>query len=240
MKTISSLVTFLLLAASCSAQIMGVGNRKVMHVASIVPSIVQSKSTGSSGSVTTLALTSPVTAGNVLVGVIYQGLGATLTFTDTQGSIATSLASVNLATDEDTLTIVCAPITSSGTDTLTFKANGSTGSVLATAYEVHNATCTQDVTAVSHNALASTSCNSGSMTTSTANDLLIGACGIDGTDTAAIMAGSGWTGALNAGNTGHPLLLSEYQIGTSPGSFTATSATIPSEEQGSLLVALKP
>jgi hypothetical protein len=211
-------------------------------VVGTAPTIVQSKSTGSGGGTTTLAMTSAITAGNVLIAVIYQASGVTLTFTDTQGNTASILASVDLTTDGDRVSIVCAPITTGGSDTLTFKTNGTTGSVLATVYEAHttHGTCTQDATAVHTDTLSSTSCSSGPMTTSTSNDLLIGGCGLDGTQTATIAAGSGWTSSLNAGNTGHPLLLSEIQIGTSPGSFTATSATVASEEQGSLLVAIKP
>jgi hypothetical protein len=207
------------------------------------PSIVQSKSTGTGGSTGSLALTSSVTAGNVLLATIYGGSAAsTLTFTDSLGNTATMIASTSLATDDDTVAIACAPVATSGSDTLTFKINGSSGLVLANIYEVHNSTgaCTQDVTAVHLNTTGATACNSGSMTTSTANDLLIGAGGLDGTQTTTIAAGSGWSGGLNAGNTGHPLLLGEYQIATSPGSFTATSGTIASEEQATVMVALKP
>lgn len=207
--------------------------------APVVPSIVQSKSTGTSGSGGTVAFTSPVTVGNVLLAAIYGGsAGSTLTFTDSLGNTATVLASAGLAGDDDAVAIICAPITTGGTDTLTFKVNGSSGLVIATAYEATNATCTQDVTAVHTNTNSVTSCNSGPLTTSTANDLLIGACGSPGT-AAGIPAGSGWTG-ITGGNTGASLLLSEYQIGTTPGTFTATSGTFVSEEQASILVALKP
>lgn len=205
-----------------------------------VPTVVQSTTTGSSGSATTVTMPGTVAAGNILVAAIYQGIGTTLSFTDTQGSIAAALGSVNLATDGDTLTIVCAPITSSGADTLAFQVNGATGPALAVVYEVNGAICTQDVTAVHTNTTSVTACSSGAMTTSTANDFLIGNCGMDGTSTATVAAGSGWSGGLNAGNAGHPLLMSEYRVGTTPGSFTATSGTIPSQEQGTILVALKP
>lgn len=206
------------------------------------PSVVQGQSTGSAGSAGTLTLTNTVTAGNILVAVLYGGSNATstLTFTDSFSDTGSMIASSGLATDDDTIAIACSPIAATGADTLVFQVNGTNSPVLAIVYEVANATCTQDVTAVHTNTLAATSCNSGPMTTTTANDFLVGVCGLDGTQTAAIAAGSGWSGGLNAGNTGHPLSLGEYQIGTSPGSFTATSGTISSEEQGTLLVALKP
>ncbi|HEX4286633.1 MAG TPA: hypothetical protein VHZ28_16185 [Terracidiphilus sp.] len=204
------------------------------------PTVVQSKSTG------TLAefvdLDTPLTAGNVLVAAIYGTPGHTLSFTDSLGSAATMIASSELTTDGDGIAIACAPITAGGSDTLTFTDNGSGANVPAVIYEVHNATCTQDVTAVKSNTLASTSCNSGAITTTTANDLLIAVCGTDATNTATITAGSGWSGGLNAqlDSPTRPLVMSEYQIGTSPGSFTATSGTFTSEEQATLLVALKP
>jgi hypothetical protein len=204
------------------------------------PTVVQSQSTGSAGSTAGMVLTSPVTIGNILVAVMYGGsAGSTLTFSDSFTDVATMLASASLATDDDTVAVACTTLSQSGAVTLSFLVNGTGASTLATVYEVSNATCTQDVTAVHTNTLSATSCSSGAMTTSTANDFLVGACGLDGTSTAAVAAGSGWTG-LNAGNTGHPLLLGEYRIGTSPGSFTATSGTIPSQEQATLLVALKP
>jgi hypothetical protein len=222
-----------------AAQCYQVGCRTFSQPAAGVPSIVQSQSTGSSG-VSTLSLSTAVTAGNILVATIYGGnAGSTLSFTDSFGNTPTVLASAGLATDDDTIAVACAPIATGGTDTLSFTINGSGAAVQAAVYEVANATCTQDVTAVHTNTLSATSCSSGSMTTSTANDFLVGACGLDGTSTSTVAAGSGWTG-LNAGNGGHTFLLGEYRIGTSPGSFTATSGIIPSQEQGTLLVALKP
>jgi hypothetical protein len=237
-----AVLLFSLFSIACHAQIM---QQVVMATPPLVvgtaPTIVQSKSTGSSGVVTTLTMTTPVTVGNILVAAMQVGAaGTTISFSDSFGNTPTTLASANLAADNDALAIVCAPITTGGADTLTFLGNGSISSGFAIVYEVHNAICTQDVTAVHSNTLASTSCNSGPMTTSTANDLLVGVCGVDGTGTTSSPAGVGWSGGLNGGNTGHPLLMSEYQIGTSPGSFTATSGTVASEEQATLLVAIKP
>jgi hypothetical protein len=207
------------------------------------PSIVQSQSTGTVEN--TLVVTNPITAGNILVAAIYGGApGDTLSFTDTLGNSASMIASSGLATDQDGLAVACAPITTGGSDIMTFTVNGTQTDVLAVVYEAHttHGTCTQDVTAVSHNALASTSCNSTAMTTTTANDLVVGVCGLDGTNTSTITAGSGWLGGLNVqlNSPTRPIVMSEYQIGTSPGSFTATSGTFASEEQATLLVALKP
>ncbi len=208
------------------------------------PSIVQSKSTGSLA--TFLDPDSSLTVGNVLIAVAQAGSpGDTFSFTDTLGNTASMIASGGLATDGDGMEVACAPITNGGTDTLTFTVNGSTSSVLAVVYEAHttHGTCTLDVAAVSHNTTGSTSCNSGPMTTTTANDLLIAVCGNDATNTATITAGSGWSGGLNAqlNSPTRPALMSEYRIGTSPGSFTATSGAFSGAiEQATVLVALKP
>lgn len=208
--------------------------------------IVQSKSSGSAGGTSTFALTSPPTVGNILVAIIYQNPGNTLAFTDTYVNTGTQLAFIELAADGDRVALACAQVTATGggADTVVFSVNGVTGpTALGTIYEIHNsthtATCTVDGTYASHNSTGATACNSTAMTTST-TDVLFGGCGLDGTATATITAGSGWTNGLNAGNTGHPLLLTEVQLGATAGSYTATSATIPSEEQGSLVVALTP
>jgi hypothetical protein len=242
-EMIKLLSLLLLLPLTASAQ-WQIGQRSfTAPSAGGTPSVVQSQSTGATGSQATLLLSSPVTAGNVLVATIFGG-GPTSTFSfiDTFGNTATMLASSGLATDGDGIGIVCAPITTGGTDTLTFIVDGSFAGVWAVVYEVNNATCTQDVTAVHSNTLSATSCSSGPMTTSTANDFLVGVCGLDGTNTATITAGSGWSGGLNAALSGptRPIVMSEYRIGTSAGSFTATSGTFTSEEQATLLVALKP
>lgn len=244
MKTISSLVVFLLLAASCSAQIMGVGNRKVFHVSGgggTVPSVIQSQTSGEGGSTSSLLITNPVTVGNIVIAALNYGGGSgyTLTMTDTLGNSATTLATTSLNTDGDTVAIACAPITTGGTDTLKFFVNGSQVGMRAIIYEVHGASCTQDVTAVSTNTTSVTACNSGPMTTGSANDFLVAACGNDGSSSTSVAAGTGWSGGLNAGNPGQFIEMSEYQIGTSSGSYTATSGAIPTEEQATLLVALK-
>lgn len=207
-----------------------------------IPSVVQTFNTGLIAQSTTLAATG-ITAGNILVSVQYWGGGAAglLDFTDTLGNTSTRLATTALTTDGDTEAIVCAPITTGGTDLISFRESSTVVSQRAVVYEVHNATCTQDVTAVKDNTLAATSCNSSAMTTTTANDFLVVACGGDGTSTSSIPAGSGWSGGTNTGNGGTQfIMMSEYQIGTVAGSYTGTSGTIPSQEQATLLVALKP
>jgi hypothetical protein len=223
------------------AQCYTIGCRSFSQSIGTAPSIVQSQSFGIGG-VSSVAMTSSVTSGNILVAALYAGIpSATVTFTHTKGGAGSMLASATLATDGDTVAVACGTITSSGSDTVSFLVNGTSAGIIGVLYEVANGTCTQDVTAVSSNTGAATSCTSGPMTTSTSNDLLIGACGLDATNTTAVAAGSGWSGGLNAAfNGSFVFMMSEYQIGSSPGSFTATSGTIIPEEQATVLVALKP
>lgn len=244
---LKKLLAILLLTSPCLAQSLPAGGGMVFPKGGgAAPTVIQSLSTGTTAATSGLILSSPVTIGNILIVVMYSGPASiTLTFTDTFLNTPTALASTTLSTDDDKLTIGCAPITATGgADTVSFFVNGVSANITATIYEVHNSTgaCTQDVTAVHSNTLSATSCNSGPMTTTTANDLLIGACGLDGTITSgSIAAGTGWSGGLNAGVTAHPAqLMSEYRAGTTAGSYTATSGTIASEEQATLLVALKP
>lgn len=208
------------------------------------PTVVQSQPTNNSSTVT---YSTPITVGNILVLGFYAGANTdTLTATDTLGNTFVTLSPTpfGLGTDADGLAIVCAPITTGGSDTVQFKVNGSGTNAWSVAYEVHttHGTCTTDVASAHSNTLASTSCNSGAMTTTTANDFLVSVCGLDGTNTSTITAGSGWSGGLNANLTGptRPIVMSQYQVGTTPGSYTATSGTIPSEEQATVLVAIKP
>lgn len=189
----------------------------------------------------------PFTSGNIAVVAMYAGSNtSTLGITDSLGNTYTALnPAFGLAVDADGVAVFCAPITTGGgTDTLAFTVNGSGSNVWGVLYEFHttHGTCTTDVTTVKSNTLSATSCNSGPMTTTTANDLLVGACGTDATDTATITTGSGWSGGLNSALSGptRVVLMSEYQVGTTAGSYTATSGTIPSEEQATVLVAIKP
>jgi hypothetical protein len=242
MKTISSLVALLLLAASCSAQIIGVGNRKVMHTSGggTTPTFVQSQSTGTS-SATSVAFSSSVTAGHAIIATFYSGNGAnsTLSFTDSQGNTFAILKSASLETDGDTLAIGCAIAGSTGADTVSFGGPG--GADRGTIYEYSNTTCTQDVTAVGSNTTGATTCNSGALTTATANDLLVAICGDDGSQTTAEAAGSGWSNVLNAANAGAYFLMSETRVATTTGSYTGTSAALTTAmEQTSIIVALKP
>jgi hypothetical protein len=204
---------------------------------SITPTFVQGiASTGSL--ITSLNFGSAVTTGNALYALAFSGGGSgeSLTFTDSQSNSWSTVVSANLATDGDTMAIGCAIAGTSGSNTVTVS-----DGVRLVLYEIHNATCTTDVTPVSSNTTGSTSCNSGPMTTSTANDLLIGFCGIDIAQTP-WAGGSGWSNVFTAPTGSVADVLGEIQVGTSPGSYTATSAAFPtsSAEQTTIIVAFKP
>jgi hypothetical protein len=206
----------------------------------IPPAYVNSCTTGSSGQATTCAITG-VTSGHALYPMQYNGGGSalTLTFTDSQGNSYSTVASKGLATDGDTIAIGCAIAGSSGTDTITFKSAGSASPVFGVVYEASNGSCGVDVSA-SSNTLSATSCTSGSLTTTVPNDFLVGFCGLSGFPST-FAAGSGWSHGLNPGNSSSLLpVLGEVQVATATGSFTATSGTIPSQEQATIEVAFKP
>jgi hypothetical protein len=206
------------------------------------PSVIQSNVTGTSNWSNTLSFSANVTTGHALYATMYDagGAGDSLTFTDTQGNIWTTVKTESVATDLDTVAIGCAIAGASAVDTVTFQVNGSAGPyTLGSVYEVANATCTPDVTPAASDALAQTACNSGPLTTTTANDLLVGLCGLAGSSAPA-SAGSGWSYAYSLGAWGNNLGLSELRIGSTPGAYTATSATYsPSGEQATIEVAFK-
>jgi hypothetical protein len=225
MKTFLSLILFLTTAAAFAQN---------------TPSVVQSKTTGAT-STSTIAFTSAVTAGNALYIAIFDGnsKGDTDTFTDSLGNSYTTVSTVNLNTDGDTMALGCAVASSSGSDTITIKVNGTANTAWATIYEVANSTCTTDVTPATSNTTAKTSCNSTAITTVTAKDFLFGFCGLTKEPTT-LTAGSGWSNSLLVGASGGNGGIGEIQIGTTAGSYTATSATFsPSSEQASIIAAFK-
>jgi hypothetical protein len=238
-----SVLLFSLFSIACHAQIM---QQVVMATpppaaGGNTPTFVQSKSSGTSNA-STLAFTSSVTAGHAIIVGYYtgSGLGQTIVFTDSQPNTFTTLKSAGLSTDQDTIAIGCAIAGSTGSDTISFSVNGSGTFGREVAYEYSGTTCTQDVTAVSLNTQAAASCNSGALTTTTANDLLVAICADDGGQATPMTAGSGWSNAQSAANAGFYFIMSETQLATTPSSYTGTSGALTTAmEQGSILVALK-
>jgi hypothetical protein len=186
-----------------------------------------------------------VTAGHIgLAHLTDYSKIATLSMTDTQGNTWAVIQSENLATDGDTSAILCAPLNTSGPDTVTPLANGSGGdSFLLEIYEVSGHTCTPDVASVTDNNTGQTACGSGtlSITTATANDFLFQGCAIAGGGGSRIFTpGTGW--ANQAPNNG--IGVSSYTFGSvqtaaSPGAFNAGGTFSPLTEEATIVVALK-
>ncbi len=222
-----------------SAVILAVG---AFANAQNTPAFVQDNTTGSSSASTTLSFSTNVTNGNALYAAVFDGngVGDILTFTDSQGNSWSTVKAANLATDGDTIAVGCAIAGSSGADTVTFAINGSTAALVGSVYEVSNATCTPDVNPISLDTTAQTACNSWSLTTATVNDLLFGVCGISHNQPS-LSAGTGWSDGSSAGSGALVYGLGELQIGSSPGSYTATSAAIPNgtTEQTTIEIAFK-
>ena len=229
-----------LIVALLSASCMFIAATKMS--AQATPTYVQSQNTPAGSGASSLAYSSNVTAGDALYAVVFWGggSGATPSFTDSQSNAWTLSKSGSLTTDGDTIGIGCAVAGSSGPNSVTFLINGTATAVFGAIYEVKNATCTQDVAATLSDTTDQTTCNSGTLTTSTVNDLLVGMCGLQNPQDA-LSAGSGWSYAQTFSSVNGIDGLGELQVATSPGGYTATSGTYsPAGEQGSIEVAFKP
>lgn len=200
------------------------------------PVYVQSALTPTTGS-STLAYTSNVTAANALYAAVRYGVsGAAITFTDSASNSWTTIKSGNLSTDGDTVALGCAPAGSSGADTVTFNVSGVAAAMQGAVYEVQNATCTSDATPIfGYTASGATLCDSGAITTSTPNDLLVGVCGL-GNLQSSLSNGPNWTHpAIFSNSTFGNNGLAEIQVASQPGSFHATSTTLTTAaEQGTI------
>jgi len=216
------------------------------------PTYVQSLNTTTSVAGSTgLAYSSNVTSGHALYAILFDGNGTSDTdaFSDSQGntwkvvnssgSLVTSGYTVNLATDGDTVAIGCAIAGSSAADTVKFTINGS-GSTTAglQIWEVANSTCTVDggSSGISTaDTTAQTACNTGQITTQTANDFLFVACGTQHNETFTV--GSGWSNLTQQSSAGS--MAGESQSGPI-GNYTGTMSYGTSAEQGSAIIAFQP
>lgn len=87
--------------------------------------------------------------------------------------------------------------------------------------------------------IAQTACNSGALTTATPNDILIGFCGLQHSQTT-LSAGSGWSHGSSSGVSSGINALGEIQIAATTGNYTATSSSYAtSSEQATIEVAFK-
>lgn len=210
-----------------------------------IPYVIQSVSSGvpTPGGLNPITLNG-VTQGNMLLCGMYSGGGAggTLTITDSQGNPWNAVATAYLAIDSDTLTVLATIASASGPNTITFYAQGITpsGGLRAVVYEIANCTTTLDGgSGVSLNTTGATSLDSGPIVTAAYNDLLFGFGGLDNATNAVIGPGPDWGNALNFGDSSdpNPIGLAEIQIAAYPGTYRATSTTLNSSEQATILVA---
>jgi hypothetical protein len=191
-----------------------------------------------------LAFGSNVTAGNNIYVVVFDGAGSgtTISATDGQSNTYTLNKTANLATDLDTVGVLCAPIASSGALTVTPHSNGGTLTGGIIIYEVSGGTCTTDGSN-SQNVVAGppTSCDSQSITTAFANDVLVGLCGTAHTNETFTL-GTGWshleqvgTQAGNDNNLGGEIIVGS----NSAGSFDAQMSYTNGAEYAAIIVAYK-
>ena len=206
------------------------------------PAYIQSNTTGTANAASTLAFSSNAISGNALYAVMFDnsGSGHSLSFTDSQGNSWTTTATVSLSSDGDTIAVGCAIAGSTGANTVTFKVNGSAAAIYGSIYEFSGASCTPDGSPVSVNTQNAASCTSGALSTSIHNDLLVGFCGTASAFNSPFGAGTGWSHLLNFGKNGFDHAMSEVQIASTIGSYTATSASFSSSsEQATIEVAFK-
>jgi hypothetical protein len=189
----------------------------------------------------TIAYNPNVTAGNILVAHLtdYSEI-ATLSITDSQGNSWAVIQSQNLAVDGDTTAVLCATVSSTGPDTLTFLANGVGGdSFTSEIFEMSGHVCRPDI-AVSDNHTGAAACGNGtlSITTTTPNVILVQGCSISGGGGSRVFTpGTGWANQIPNNGIG----MTSYTIGTvqsaaSPGTFSAGNTFSPATEEATVLV----
>jgi len=201
--------------------------------AQTAPNVYQGSSTN--------AFSGNVVAGHALYAVSFFGdISSNVSFVDTQGNPWSTVSIAKVNGDGDMIVIGCTIATYSAPDTVINYYNGKVGGpIVATLlYEIAGASCTPDVSPVSSDTFGATSCNSGSVSTTTANDFLLGICMAFPSGNY-FTAGAGWSNTQYVSN--FPMM-GEVQVASSPGTYQATSGTfsLSSTEQTSVLIAFKP
>ena len=199
--TLSALACLLMAVGQGTLTTTGVG---VLFVPSggsgpLVPGLTQQEITA--GTASTLTLNQSVSVGEIAIVWMWYGGGSslTLTATDSLSNTYTTLstpAQGNFSAGGDTMAVACAPITTGGADTVTFKNAGVATAMEAIVKIYHNATCTQDATLQAVHTASTTTCGTLSITPVTNNDLVLQGCGTTAIDT--WVPGAGWYRQLGA------------------------------------------
>lgn len=210
-----------------------------------VPSLTQhtSKATGSASSIS-LAFGSAVAAGDLLVAVARCGnLPDTLTASDTvNGSWPSAIVTQALNTDGDQCAILMFKNSGSGTPTVTVNASAAGSWTLEIMDWAPGAGNTWSSPAQTNSANSTgTTANSGNITTTSADALIVAGCGFDGN----VSGNNGCAGAgsttlvdavLNSG--GNLAIASGYQLVTSTGIYAAEFSITTSQEYAAMVAAV--
>ena len=219
------------------------GFRSVYQAAASGPSgapPVQANTSGGTGGSTTNTqpFTQAVAAGNVLVLYIFNGTDLTTTITNIAWSgvnsgtfVATPLSPINGTARR--MWCYTAQITTPGATGVVVTFSASINSVVAFAEYPGVTTMDGEVAANG----TGTAINSGNLTTTNANDLLVGGIFVTTSGGGTLSAGSGFTLRVNNASTSHRGL--EDQNVTAAGSYAATASYSSSQTWIAHLLALK-
>lgn len=209
------------------------------------PSITQhtTKATGSASSVA-LAFGSAVTSGDLLVAVARCGnLPNTLSCSDSvNGSWGSPVVSEALNIDGDQCAIFLFKGSAAGTPTVTVSASAAGSWTLALVDWAPGAGNTWSAPAQTNSANSTgTTANSGNITTTSADALIVAGCAFDGDVSGNNgCAGTGSTTLIDAvqNSGGNLAVASGYQLVTSTGSYAAEFSVTTSQEYAAMVVAV--
>ena len=209
--------------------------------ASTPVAFVQSTGSNNNAGATTIvqAFTSPVTAGSLIVVAVSWGNSSTLTCSDTQGNLYTTLPTQFDSSNDQALGICYAPNAQAGatTVTATFGSNASYRRILVHEYRGIATTNPVDVTTgtIANGTTAANAITTGSVTTTTAGALIFAAV-MDDAGTTTIQAGTGFT--LRASTSSD--LASEDRVQPAIGPISGTFTFSTAHRYIARVVAFKP
>jgi|GEM_PF-3610138 len=215
------------------------------------PAFVQSWGVFSPSSVNvTQTSASSVNPGDTVIVHVFCGANpCTVTVSGSRGETYTSLRGQALATDGDFTQAWCGNPTGTGTDDISVSHSGAVGLGFI-AIHVTGASCTTDGIN-SSNTTCSSACTSGNITTTLANDFLVGLYGNTNNFSTSVALGTGWsnlgctrttdgaflTGASCSGQ--RTITAVETQLASTAGTYAATFNASVSDETAIIVIALR-